>query len=768
MSARTHAAAPPMPARRGPVPAPAARARTPVLRRCPCGGKAEHGGECAECRRKRLQRRAAGPAPSVAPASVHAVLASPGEPLAPALRARLEPRLGHDLHRVRVHTDARASRAARDVGALAWTVGNRVAFGAGQFRPGTPGGDRLLLHELAHTLQDGGGPVPRELPVGGVDDAAEREADRIADGAAARAAAASPRGRVLRRQLDPVLEAELPESARHQSMAVLPVSEGPPPVQMDVIRRFQRCPCRDVPEARDGLFYDVAKDRVAIAYRYCEGRTTTDVYAQAEGDPQRVLSGKLPITGARIGVEINVAPHRGQGGRIILEAVGERPDEQTALGAHVLLVYEQGGWHIFADADYRRRLGDLNAGQVPDDVDISLGGQWGRVRARIQATDLAGPRPGVRVEGCVDLGIGASLCGHGEIGGESGGGGGIGIQVPFGVPDRPRREPCFQCYCPPAKPVYECSRYTFPGFEQQPIEVQQSHEYRYYFRLDRADAPTEDLALRAQSDANLAALQRAVEDRHARVLDVVGYASPEATERHNADLSQARGEELRTMLATRLGSGVAVPPGRGAGELLGSRPTASPSSRLGDVITEHGFRHAEDLTFLLLGDEIPNRELRAQFLSLFHALPDPTDRLTLFGLTDADPIAPRVLAAVNQFVASRGRGPRPWERIFRLLRVGVARLTWTEPGTMEVPVGSKHERVTGAECDRYARQAEDEHRFPHIDPRDLVPHVSAHDRNDECRFEPDAADRRDCDYTVPPTLRRNTPVTPPARAPRRF
>ncbi len=768
MSARCHAAARQAPAK-GASTRAATRSPTAVLRRCACGGKAEKGGECAECRKKRLQRRGTGPGPAVAPASVHAVLATPGEPLAAGVRARLEPRLGHDLAAVRVHTDARAAGAARDVRALAWTVGSHVAFGAGQFDPGTTAGDRLLLHELAHTLQDGGGPVPRDLPVGGVDDAAEREADRIAEGIVTQAVAPPPAGRVLRRRLDPVLEAELPESARHQTMAVLSISEGPPPVQMDVVRRFERCPCRDVPEARDGTFYDVGRQRVAIAYRYCEGRTTTDVYAEAEGDPQRVLSGQVPITGARIGVEVNVAPRRDRGGRIILEAVGERPDEQTSVGAHVLLVYEQSGWHIFADADYRRRLGELNAGQVPDDVNVSLGGQWGRVRARVQLTDLAGPTPGVRVEGCLDIGITPQLCGFGQVGGESGSGGGIGLRVPFGVPERPRRERCFQCFCPPAKPVYECSRYTFPGFEQQPIEIQQSHEYRYYFYLDRADRQSEESDLRTQSNANLDAVERAVTDRQARVLDIVGYASPEATERHNETLSEARGQELHDRLERRLGGGVSLPPARGAGELLGNRPAPTPSSRLGDIITEHGFRDAEDLSFLLLGEEIPNRELTTQFLSLFDALPDAADRLALFGLSDSDPVAPRVLATVETFIRSRGRGsPRPWERIFRLLRVGVARVAWTEPGTVEVPVGSKHEPVTGAECERYARQAEDEHRFPPIDPQDLVPHVSAHDRNDECRFEPDAADRRRCDYAVPPSLRRNVPATAPSRAPHRF
>lgn len=64
---------------------------------------------------------------------------------------------GNTFGDVCVHTDARAAESARAVGALAYTVGNHVVFGPGQYSPGTSGGQRLLAHELTHTLQQGGG-----------------------------------------------------------------------------------------------------------------------------------------------------------------------------------------------------------------------------------------------------------------------------------------------------------------------------------------------------------------------------------------------------------------------------------------------------------------------------------------------------------------------------------------------------------------------------------------------------------------------------------
>jgi len=67
------------------------------------------------------------------------------------------PRFGHDFSRVRVHTDARAATVARSLDALAFTVGDDIAFAPGQYRPGSDEGRALLAHELTHTIQQTGG-----------------------------------------------------------------------------------------------------------------------------------------------------------------------------------------------------------------------------------------------------------------------------------------------------------------------------------------------------------------------------------------------------------------------------------------------------------------------------------------------------------------------------------------------------------------------------------------------------------------------------------
>lgn len=80
-----------------------------------------------------------------------------GHPLSESVRAFYEPRFGIDFSQVRVHTDAKASEAAKSVNAQAFTVGRDVMFGAGRYSPGTEAGNRLLAHELTHTIQQGGG-----------------------------------------------------------------------------------------------------------------------------------------------------------------------------------------------------------------------------------------------------------------------------------------------------------------------------------------------------------------------------------------------------------------------------------------------------------------------------------------------------------------------------------------------------------------------------------------------------------------------------------
>ncbi len=109
-------------------------------------------------------KKEAPPSPyqSDVPLIVHDVLRSPGQPLDQATRAFFEPRFGHDFSGVRVHTGSRAAESARAIDALAYTVGQDVVFGAGQYSTQSYEGLKILGHELAHTIQQSHGNRSRE------------------------------------------------------------------------------------------------------------------------------------------------------------------------------------------------------------------------------------------------------------------------------------------------------------------------------------------------------------------------------------------------------------------------------------------------------------------------------------------------------------------------------------------------------------------------------------------------------------------------------
>jgi Domain of unknown function (DUF4157) len=151
---------------------------------------------------EKLQEKATGTnktSADEAPAIVHEVLRSSGEPLDDATRAYFEPRFGlrsstmqsnltvrevshssaHQPHdsiqerviqrprpivergldfsNVRIHADAKAGESAKILDALAYTVDKDIVFRQGCYQPQTHQGRRLLAHELSHVLQQRGG-----------------------------------------------------------------------------------------------------------------------------------------------------------------------------------------------------------------------------------------------------------------------------------------------------------------------------------------------------------------------------------------------------------------------------------------------------------------------------------------------------------------------------------------------------------------------------------------------------------------------------------
>lgn len=121
-------------------------------RACACGGN------CPQCQSTPIypKHNPTGALQSMADASppgTNEILQSSGHPLDQSVRTFMEPRFGYTFDQVRVHDDKKASQAAQNINALAFTYGNHIAFADGQYNPSSPAGRRLLAHELTHVVQ---------------------------------------------------------------------------------------------------------------------------------------------------------------------------------------------------------------------------------------------------------------------------------------------------------------------------------------------------------------------------------------------------------------------------------------------------------------------------------------------------------------------------------------------------------------------------------------------------------------------------------------
>jgi len=86
-----------------------------------------------------------------------------GKPMPGYLQRDMENKFNTDFSGVGVHDSGEAADLNRQINARAFTVGNDIFMGAGEYAPDSPAGQKLMAHELTHVVQQRGSSAQPKL-----------------------------------------------------------------------------------------------------------------------------------------------------------------------------------------------------------------------------------------------------------------------------------------------------------------------------------------------------------------------------------------------------------------------------------------------------------------------------------------------------------------------------------------------------------------------------------------------------------------------------
>jgi hypothetical protein len=625
--------------------APSSGPRRRLLQRaCACGGK--KAGECEECKKKHVQRKAAGRQAAPASSLADTDFSGGGVGLPQAARASLEPLFGVSFDRVRVHDDARSHALARDLGARAFTVGQDVHFAAGEFRPDARGGLHLLAHELTHTVQQRGmsqssGPVDIDTPGSSMERAADASADAVGAGRHASgrpAVAAGP----------PLLQRKEGEgSATRQVDQYKSVT---------VTRSLIDQPCKKVAVTRvtpnSRIFrWDEAGGAIRMIYGVCNGKVQLEGgaildYSDVERAGRDLLKkvGSNPA-GANAALQdaINSATVSASGhvSFTVSETLDVTVSGQTTGGVEqqtgqtkvrILVDTAKSKVQVIAEAG-----AGISQSAVTKEVEKFVRGQLnlGPFGIEIKFVDKSttpsgGPtsstqdttgRVGVDLTKTIDLGCGWTRRGGEDIWN-------CGLQGTFDRPAPPKKVSCFECDCPPPKPDYTCRTVEKPHEKDVVTQKPGVRRERMLYEYDKA-VPL----IPGEFDTQVGSISRLLKSGY-EVKHIRGYASPEAKRSYNQTLGEKRAKHARGEIGKQMskdGVQSMLPSPEGIGELLGESSTREGEAYNKELIPELRARLLplpEEGRLNLLGVDGPRRTdpaQRAQVLADIQAFIDGKD-----------------------------------------------------------------------------------------------------------------------------------------------
>jgi Domain of unknown function (DUF4157) len=270
---------------------------------------------------------------------VRSAISGPGESLDREARARLEPRLGYDFSRVRVHADGQAGRATTRLGAQAFATGSHLVFAPGRYAPRNARMDHLLAHELVHAAQHPSAPVSSRIA--GPHDPREGEADSAARTVAAggrlsRPLKPSPQAPALLLRRDSRLDrflGEIPQAAgrtagqspESQAAAILALLSGVDLRDRDNLGPVADAVARAFPETTLFTFLARVEQDVSVSRIAPEEERMRQVERMLAVQPRGAYRtyGPLPVTEIVSGTVATQMQRGGTAGAALFEGVIE-------------------------------------------------------------------------------------------------------------------------------------------------------------------------------------------------------------------------------------------------------------------------------------------------------------------------------------------------------------------------------------------------------------------------------------------------------------
>jgi hypothetical protein len=225
-----------------------------------------------------FKERDGGAEKATEPEAIRAQLGS-GRSLDGTAKSQMESAFGSNFSSVRIHTDAKAHQLSNSMNARAFTIGSDIAFGAGEYNPGTLVGDALIAHELAHVAQQRGGDSALPLQKGeGQSNALEDDADTSAVGAVV---ALWGRSKMALSHAGQNAMPSLKSGLQLQKCGNTPTVRSPADVQREFDTVYQQI-LSGLPEGptREELAFDLSNLR--NTYEYELGLARNDAGKQAE------------------------------------------------------------------------------------------------------------------------------------------------------------------------------------------------------------------------------------------------------------------------------------------------------------------------------------------------------------------------------------------------------------------------------------------------------------------------------------------------------